>query len=80
MSILKWQANSSTNFSSFFSVITQLLRTFLAQTLYTLVKSKQLKCKFLRLSSARGKIRQNLRVSFETASQFLFIIIQYHYT
>ena len=64
-------------------MITQLLRTFLAQALHTLVKSKPLKCNFLRLSSARVKIRQTPRVNFEIAIQFLFkffIIVQCHYT
>ena len=43
-----------------------------AQTLYILVKSSPLKCKFLGLSSARVKILQIPYVNFQTASQFLF--------
>ena len=62
---------------------TQLLCTFLAQILYTLVKSSQLKCKFLRFSSVRFKIHQIPHVSFELTSQFLFkffIILHCHDT
>ena len=59
----------------------KLICTILAQTLYTLVKSSPLKCKFLRLSSTRDKIRQIPYVNFETSSQFLFrffITLQCH--
>ena len=50
----------------------QLLCTFLAQTLYTLVESSPLKSKFLRLSSARVKVGQIAYVNFEQTSQFFF--------
>ena len=43
--------------------------TFLAQTLYTLVKSSSLKCNFLRLLSSRVKICQIPYVNFEMTSQ-----------
>ena len=46
--------------------------TFLAQTLYNLVKSRPWKCKFLRLLSSRVKIRQIRYVNFETTRQLLF--------
>ena len=57
-----------------------LLCTFLAQTIYTLLKRSPLKWKFLRLSSAQVKICQIPYVSFETASQFLFkFCIPFHF-
>ena len=40
-----------------------------------------LKCKFFGLSSARVKIREIIRVNFETTNQFLFkfcLILQCH--
>ena len=61
----------------------QLLCSFIAEILYTLVKSNPLKSTFLRLSSARIKIRQILYVNFEMTNQFLFrffIILQCYYT
>ena len=48
-----------------------LLCTFLGQTLYTLHKRDQSKCKFFGLFSAQIKIHQIL-VIFETKSKFLF--------
>ena len=48
-----------------------LLCTFLAQTIYTLLKRSPLKLKFLRLSSARVKICQIPYANFETTSRFL---------
>ena len=48
-----------------------LLCTFLGQTLYTLHKRDQSKCKFFRLFSAQIKIHQIL-VIFETKNKFLF--------
>ena len=135
ISILNWQVNSSSNFASFLTVMTQnssvsfkpihflfwmkghpsksqfldfqtcsgenLLNSlcnfwkhksffpsnvasifstikhncpipFLAQTLYTLVKSSPLMCKFLRFLSARVKICQIPHVNFELTSQFFF--------
>ena len=51
---------------------TELLCTFIAQALYTLFKRSSLKCKFLRLTSARVKLLQIPDVSFETASQLVF--------
>ena len=54
---------------------------FFLQTLYTLVKSSLLKCKFLRFSSARIKTRQIPHVNFELTIQFLIkfcIILHCH--
>ena len=48
------------------------LCTFLAQTIYTLLKRSKLKWKFLRLLSARVKIHQIPHVNFDMTSQFLF--------
>ena len=50
---------------------TQLLYTFLAQTLYTLIKKTPLRSKFLRLLGDRVKISRTPQVNFETTSQFL---------
>ena len=61
----------------------KLLYTFLAQALYTLVKSSLLKCKFWGFSSARVNIRQIPHVNFELTSQFLVkfcIILHCHNT
>ena len=74
--------NSSCHFPNHKSVFLQiwhdssvswntLLCTFLGQTLYTLHKRDQSKCKFFRLFRARIKIRQFL-VIFETKNKFLF--------
>ena len=54
---------------------------FLAQTIYTLLKGRLLKGKFLRLSSAQVKICQIPYVNLEMTSQFLFkfcVIFHYH--
>ena len=62
----------------------QFLCTFLAQTLYTLVKSSPLKSKCLRLSSSRFKIRQiryvNLKQQVSSSSDFLsfFSVVTYN--
>ena len=86
--------NSSCHFLSHKSLFLQILHHslaswnisplyFLAQILYTLVKSSPLKCKFLRLSSAQVKICQIAYVNFKMTSQFLlrfFITLQCHYT
>ena len=60
---------------SFYSNFTSLLHNSsvlsLGQTLYTLHKRNQSKCKFLRLPSTRVKIHQIL-VIFETTKQFFF--------
>ena len=56
---------------------------FLAQALYTLVKSSSLKFKFLRFLIARLKIHQITHVNFELTSQLLFkfcIILHSHDT
>ena len=75
--------NPSSNFVSFFIVMTQVIFPsnfasifsslknnssilFLAQTLFTLVKSSLLKCKCLRFSSARVKICQIPHVNSST--------------
>ena len=74
--------NSSCHFPNHKSVFLQILHdssvswnillcTFLGQTLYTLHKRDQSKCKFFRLFSARIKIHQIL-VIFETKNKFLF--------
>ena len=47
------------------------LHIFLAQKLYSLVKSSSLKFTFLRFSSARVKIRQIPHISFELTSEVL---------
>ena len=47
------------------------LSTFLAQTIYTLLKRSSLKWKFLRLSSARVKFCQIPYANFETTTWFL---------
>ena len=82
-------SNSSCHFPNHMSVFLQILHhtlvswnitplyIFLAQTLYNLVKSSRLKCKFLIL---KCKIPY---VNFETTSQFLFrflINLQCYYT
>ena len=72
--------NSSCHFPNHKSVFLQILHdssvswnmllcTFLGQTLYTLHKRDQSKCKFFRLFSARIKIHQIL-VIFETKNKF----------
>ena len=48
------------------------LCTFLAQTLYTLLKRSSLNWKFLKLLSARVKICQIPYANFETTSRFLY--------
>ena len=71
--ILESTSQFSSNFASIFSTIkhnSPIL--FLAQALYTLVKSSLLKCKFLKFLSARVKICQIPPVNFELTSQFLF--------
>ena len=50
----------------------QLLCTFLAQTIYTLVTKSQLKHIFFRLLSTRVQICEVPLVNFKTTSQFLF--------
>ena len=55
--------------------------SFLAQTIYTLLKRSLLKWKFLRLSSARVKFCQIPSANFETTCRFLskfFISFQFH--
>ena len=71
MSFLKGQVIFPSNFGSIFSAIknnSSIL--FLVQTLFALVKSSLLKCKFLRFSSAPVKICQIPPVNFELTSQF----------
>ena len=84
MSFLKAQLSFPSNFASLFSNIKHKSSVlFLAQTLYTLVKSIRLKCKCLRFSSAQVKICQIPYVNFELTSQFLFkfcIILHCHDT
>ena len=81
---LKAQVSFPSNFASIFSAIKHNTSVFfLAQTLYALVKSSPLKCKFWRVSSAWAKICQIPHVDFELTSQFLFkfqIILHFHDT
>ena len=73
MSLLKAQVIFPSHFAPIFSTIKHKSSVlFLAQTLYTLVKSIPLKCKCLRFSSAQVKICQIPYVNFELTSQFLF--------
>ena len=73
MPILKWLFYSSPNFEWLFSVMKDNSSVpFLAQTIYILLKRSTLKWEFLRLSSARVKIRQILHVKFKATSQFFF--------
>ena len=66
MSFLKAQVIFPSNFTSILSTIKHKSSVlFIAQTLYTLVKSSPLKYKFLRFLSARVKICQILHVNFE---------------
>ena len=48
-----------------------LFCTFLAQTIYTLLKRSPLKCKSLRLLSAQVHVSQIPYVNFETTSRFI---------
>ena len=73
MSFLKAQVSFPSNFTSVFNTIEHKSSVlFLAQPLYTLVKSSPLKCKSSRISSAQVKICQIPHVNFELTSQFLF--------
>ena len=59
----------------------QLLCTFLAPTIYTLLKRSPLKEKFLRLPSALVKICHIPHVIFQTTSQFFlrfYVTLQCH--
>ena len=70
MSFFKALVSFPSNVASIFSAIKQNSPIlFLAQPLYTLFKRNPLKCKFLRFSSARVKIRQILYVNLELTSQ-----------
>ena len=83
--------NSSCHFPNHKSIFLQILHvssvlfniflcTFLAQTLYTLHKRDQSKCKFFRRFSTWIKIHQIL-VIFETKNKFLFkfcVTLWYH--
>ena len=67
---------TTTRLLSKFSILLQFherlfLCTFLAQTIYTLLKRSTLKSKFLRLSSAEVKLCQIHYVNFETKRCFL---------
>ena len=69
MSFQKVQPSFPSNFASICSAIKNNSSVlFLAQTLYTLVKSSSLKFKFLRFTSARVKICQIPHISFELTS------------
>ena len=73
MSFLKAQVSFRPSVASTFIAIkhnSSIL--YLAQRLYTLLKGSPLKCKFLRLSSARVKTHQTPHLNFEMTSQFLF--------
>ena len=72
MPILKRGIDSSRNFVSLFQFHERLLLcTFLAQTIYTLLKRSLLKLIFLRLSSPQVKFCQISYVTFETTRRFL---------
>ena len=72
MPILKRGIDSSQNFTSLFQFHERLLLcTFLAQTIYTLLKRSLLKLIFLRLSSPQVKFCQISYVTFETTPRFL---------
>ena len=82
MPILKRRVDSSPNFVSFFSFMKYNSSVFfLAQTIYTLLKTSPLKWKFLRLLSARVNFCQILYANLETTSWFLCkfcIPLQFH--
>ena len=65
----KPQVSFSSNFAWHFSVMKELLSTFLGQTLYALHETDQSKCKFLNFLSAQIKIHQILLI-FETTNRF----------
>ena len=66
MSFMKAQVSFPSNVASISSVIKQNSTIlFLAQILCTLFKRSPLKCKFLRFSSARVKIRQIPHFNFD---------------
>ena len=77
---------TTSQFLSKFCILLQFherlfLCTFLAQTIYTLLKRSPLKWKFLRLSSARVKFCQIPYANFETTSRCLSkfcIPLQFH--
>ena len=72
-SFLKAQVIFPSTFASIFSAIKNNSSIFfLAETLFTLVKSSLLKCKYLRFSNALVKICQIPHVNFELTSKFLF--------
>ena len=74
MPILKWGVDSFPKFGSLFQFHERLLLcTFLAQTIYTLLKRRPLKWKCSRLMSVQVKICQIFYVDFETRSRFLSI-------
>ena len=73
MSFQKVQPSFPSNFASICSAIKNNSSVlFLAQTLYTLVKSSSLKFKSFRFSSAKVKICQIPHINFELASQVFF--------
>ena len=83
MSFTKQQVSFSSNFVSLFSFMKDNSSTFVAQTMYTLLKRSPLKWKFLRLTSALVKIHQIPHVNFEmtvnSSSNFpLFFIVMTH--
>ena len=82
MPISKWGVDSSRNFVSLFQFHERLLVcTFLAQTIYTLLKRSLLKLNFLRHSSPQVKFCQISYVTFETTRRFLSkfcIPLQFH--
>ena len=75
MPILKWGVDSFPKFAFLFQFHEILLLcTFLAQTIYTLLKRRSLKWKFLRIMSVQVKICQIFYADFETRSRFLSIL------
>ena len=76
MSFLKAKVSFPSNFASIFSAIKHNSSVlFLAQTLYALVKSGPLKCKFLKFSSVLAKIRQIPLDNFELTNFASFFIV-----
>ena len=79
MSFLKAQVSFSSNVASIFSATknnSSIL--FLAETLFTLVKSSLLKCKFVRLLSTRVKICQIPYVNSSSIFASFFIIMAHN--
>ena len=75
MSFFKPQVSFCSNFASLFSVMKELLCTFLAET-YALVRRSLFK--FFRLSNARVKVRQIHHVNSSSICVSFFIVMTYN--